>query len=94
MRFSIVLMFGILLQTVSADAVQTADQMTCQQAKTFYQRNGYIYKIVGGVPTRIHKGGSILDAGAVRCTGRTWAQMTYSVRTVDKRRCTISTYCS
>lgn len=81
-------------QSDVANAVQTAEQMTCDQAKAFYQRNGYIYKIVGGVPTRIQRGGSILDAGAVRCTGRTRNQMTYSVPTRDRRRCTVSTYCT
>lgn len=81
-------------QSTTAFAVQTAEQMSCEQAKSYYETHGYIYKLVHGRVMRIQKGTSIRRAGAVQCTGRKRWQQTYSVQTRDKRRCTISTYCT
>jgi hypothetical protein len=94
MRFGLIFVFALLVQPIFANAQQIAENMTCQQAKAYFEAHGVIYKKVHGSVLPITRGIPISRSGSLICTGRYSDQFTYSVQTRDSRRCTISTYCS
>ncbi len=74
--------------------VVTADRMTCAQAVQTYEKYGRIYVIAHGkdiVP--IYGKTPINKARELWCTGRSQNKWTYTVKTLDNRRCGIAVYC-
>jgi hypothetical protein len=94
MRFGLIFVSALLVQPLFANAQQLAENMTCQQAKAYFEAHGVIYKSVHGSVIPITRGIPISRSGSLICTGRYSNQFTYSLQTRDSRRCTISTYCS
>jgi hypothetical protein len=76
-----------------AGAQAIADNMTCAQAVSYYERNGRIYKIANGkdvIP--IYNGVPVSREPALHCE---WGYMKapYRTKTLDNRRCVISYRC-
>lgn len=87
-RYAIIVL-ALLLSAIPA-AAQQAEKMTCDQAKAFYARNGYINKLVHGKVMPIRRGVPIDQS--ILCMGDT-NRFTVSVTTVDKKRCNVAQYC-
>lgn len=83
------LMIALLLPAMPA-AAQQAEKMTCEQARSFFARNGYINKLVHGKTMPIRRGVPINQS--ISC-GRDTNRFTTSVQTVDKKRCNVAHYC-
>jgi len=85
-----ILLFGF---STNAGAQAIADNMTCAQAVSHYERNGRIYKIAHGkdvIP--IYLGVPVSRRSALRCDyGQIAAP--YSLKTTDNRRCVIAYQC-
>ena len=75
-----------------AFAQAIADNMTCSEAVSYYERNGRIYKRNGKDVIPIYNGVPVSKCRALHCN---WGYMKqgYSLKTKDKRRCTISYRC-
>lgn len=76
-----------------AGAQAVANNMTCAQAVSYYERNGRINVIANGrdvIP--IYNGVPVTRESALRCE---WGYMKapYRVKTTDNRRCVISYRC-
>lgn len=84
-----ILMIVLLLPAFPA-AAQQAEKMTCEQAKAFFARNGYINKVVHGKSMPIRRGVPI-DQGII--CGYDSNRFTTSVTTIDKKRCNVAHYC-
>jgi hypothetical protein len=86
-------MIVLLGLCTNADSQAIADNMTCAQAVSHYERNGRIYKIAHGkdvIP--IYLGVPVSRRNALRCDyGQIIAP--YSLRTTDNRRCVIAYQC-
>ncbi len=70
-----------------------ADNMTCAQAQSYYERNGRIYKIANGkdvIP--IYVGVPLNRKNQLRCDYGDIV-MNYSTKTTDTRRCPIAWVC-
>ncbi len=85
-----ILALALLLPAFPA-AAQQAEKMTCEQAKAFFARNGYINKIVHGKPMPIRRGVPISQG--IFCVGDS-NRFTTSVTTTDKKRCNVAHYCN
>ena len=87
--FSLFLM--ALASAASAQAV--ADNMTCAQAVSHYERNGRIYKIAHGkdvIP--IYNGVPVSQQNRLFCEWG-YRKTPYSTKTTDNKRCVISYRC-
>jgi hypothetical protein len=95
MRVSTVIATTVLLAGLctNAGAQAIADNMTCAQAVSHYERNGRIYKIAHGkdvIP--IYLGVPISRRNQLRCDyGQ--VKVPYSLKTTDNRRCVIAYQC-
>ena len=78
----------------AVQAQTTAEQMTCEQAVSTYERNGRIYVRTGsGAVLPIYRPVPVSQRSRVYCRPRE-TRTRYNVRTSDKRHCTIGFYCS
>jgi hypothetical protein len=87
------LISAAVLSGEPAFAQAVADNMTCAQAVSYYERNGRIYKISRGkdvIP--IYNGVPISRRNALHCE---WGYMVapYRLKTTDNRRCVVSYQC-
>lgn len=82
-------------QDLSVEKVVPADEMTCDQAVAYYQKNKRIYKrVVGGnnvVP--IYGMTPVGDWRKLTCDGRGKSRKSYYLPTRDKKDCVIAVYC-
>jgi hypothetical protein len=85
------LIIGLVLLTAMPAAAQQAEKMTCEQAKSFFARNGYINKVVHGKTMPIRRGVPINQT--ISCGSMDNNRFTTSVQTVDKKRCNVAHYC-
>lgn len=93
MRSACIFFFLAIAQPIAAGAQQLAEQMTCEQAVGYFEKNGVIYKTANGnnvLPIR--QGTPIRKAGGLRC-GHDRSEFRYSLKTRDNPRCVISAYC-
>lgn len=77
-----------------ASAFELAQDLTCQQAVDYYQKNHVLYVLthnVVAVPIRV--GVPINDADKLQCPDRGQVPHGYSVETKDRWRCTIAVTC-
>lgn len=71
-----------------------SQEMTCEQAKTFYELNKRIYVVTrDGKILPIYGMTPVSKAVSLRCAGRSEMKRTYNVRTIDESRCGIAVYC-
>jgi hypothetical protein len=93
MRTAVAGMILLLGLCANAGAQAIADNMTCAQAVSHYERNGRIYKIAHGkdvIP--IYLGVPVSRRNALYCDyGQIKAP--YSLKTTDNRRCVIAYQC-
>jgi hypothetical protein len=78
----------------SAEDFQLAQDLTCQQATAYYQKNHVIYVLAHDVialPIRV--GVPIDEAGKLQCQDQGQVPHGYSVRTKDRWRCVIAMTC-
>ena len=90
---SVFMATAILGAGIPAHAQAVADNMTCAQAVSHYERNGRIYKISHGkdvIP--IYNGVPVSRRNTLRCDWG-YTKTGYSLKTKDNRRCTISYRC-
>jgi hypothetical protein len=90
---ALLLALGTAITIAPARAQTVAQQMTCEQAVAYFERNGVIYTIVHGKVLPVTRGVPIRKERGLGCTGPNRNRFTYAVRTLDKRSCVISVYC-
>ena len=93
-RFAIAALFVVLLLPSQAAAQALADQMTCEQAINYYEKNGVIYVIANGrfaVPLR--PGTPIRQAATLQCADQGRSPRAYTISTRDTWRCAIAVTC-
>ena len=88
----VAILFLALLPIDRAFAQAIADNMTCAEAVNYYERNGRIYKRNGKDVIPIYNGVPVSKRKALHCNWG-YIEQGYSLRTKDKRRCTVSYRC-
>jgi hypothetical protein len=86
-------LFLVLLPS-AAFAQAVADNMTCAQATSYYERNGRIYKIAHGkdvIP--IYNGVPVSQKNRLVCDWG-YVRTAYFTKTLDNKRCVISYRCT
>ncbi|MGN6471790.1 MAG: hypothetical protein ACTHLC_19635 [Rhizobiaceae bacterium] len=81
-------------QSASAADFQLAQDLTCEQATAYYQKNHVIYVLshdVIALPIRV--GVPVSEAATLQCTEQGQRPHGYSVATRDRRRCVIAVTC-
>jgi hypothetical protein len=79
---------------VPASAFELAQDLTCEQAIAYYEKNRVIYVLthnVIAVPIRV--GVPVKDAGKLQCPDQGQMPHGYSVKTKDRWRCIIAVTC-
>lgn len=78
----------------AAQALVTADQMTCARAVATYEKNGRIYVSTrSGTILPIYDGVPVSQKSRLNCPSADENAQRYNVRTKDARACTISYVC-
>ncbi|RST87624.1 hypothetical protein EJC49_04555 [Aquibium carbonis] len=87
--------FAAAMALIAAPAfAQLADEMTCKQAVTYYEKHGVIQVIANGkfaVPVKV--GVPVSQASTLQCEGEGQQPRAYTVSTRDAWRCTIAMTC-
>jgi hypothetical protein len=87
------LVFAQPVFVLTSNAQTTADQMTCEQAVNYFEKNGRISIVAHkkniipfyiGIPRR--------DSAKLRC-GKGDGVTYYMIKTIDNNRCVISIFC-
>jgi len=95
MKSLLAAMLVVLSMTPAVAQPRTADQMTCEQAISFYERNRYIDVLANRTdPVRVRTGVPVNLVKGSLCSGRSAVPQPYMIRTIDDRRCVISIFCS
>lgn len=87
-------MVGLVALSVPASAFELAQDLTCDQAVAYYEKNQVIYVLshdVIALPIRV--GVPVKDADKLQCSDQGQRPHAYSVKTKDRWRCIIAVTC-
>lgn len=89
-KLAFILSAFLLAGTAGVANAQIADNMTCQQAVQYYERNGRISKITTGNTTiPIYNGVPVSQRSTLRCS-----TSSVYLKTLDNPRCTVAYKCA
>jgi hypothetical protein len=84
----------LLTLSLPAGAFELAQDLTCDQAIAYYQKNHVIYVLTNDViALPVSVGVPVKDAAKLQCTEQGQVPHGYSVRTKDRWRCVIAMTC-
>ena len=83
----------LLLGSFPVQAQKLAEQMTCDQLISAFERDGIIYKSVHGKRMAMKAGVPIRQAQGLQCGPRNYTLQKGTARTVDERSCVYSLIC-
>jgi hypothetical protein len=85
---------ALVVLSAPASAFELAQDLTCDQAIAYYEKNHLIYVLthnVIAVPIRV--GVAVKDAGKLQCPDQGQRPHPYTVETKDRWRCIIAMTC-
>jgi hypothetical protein len=95
-KIAILALAGLLAFGASgtASAFELAQDLTCEQAVAYYEKNHVIYVLTHDViALPIRAGVPVNEAGKLQCSDRGQVPHGYSVETKDRWRCVIAVTC-
>ena len=94
MRTLCLAMAAMLALATPASAFELAQDLTCEQAIAYYEKNHVIYVLTHNiVALPIAAGVPVNDADKLQCTDRGQHPRPYTVETKDRWRCVIAVTC-